>query len=289
MTTVPVPTRTAGDIGAALSNTRTPAANELSAVNLEKIKDHLIDHANAINANADLTPIDVANSSTEAISIRSLDDNITKLKLYPYGVGGVGGLSIQPDPQTTPTLPGWTTIVTAGNGGASNQAGGVVEIDGGDGGGTGADGQIKIGTKRGDILSGPTGGVIWAHRGDLSVTNAPTATNHVTRKDYVDAQRATVATLAGTSANAADADSGKLIRCTAGTTVTITVPTGLTPGTTIEYLQEGAGQVQIVAGGGLTLRHAAAFNPHTAQQWSSVVITILDTDECLVRGDLAPV
>ncbi|MEQ9073333.1 MAG: hypothetical protein RLP09_05710 [Sandaracinaceae bacterium] len=101
--------------------------------------------------------------------------------------------------------------------------------------------------------------------------------------------RAAVETLAGTSDTLADADNGKVVRCTNAGTVTVTVNTGLTPGTTVEYVQEGAGQVQVAAGAGMTLRHGATWNPYTAEQWSSLVVTILDTDEALVRGDLAAV
>ncbi|MEC7520182.1 MAG: hypothetical protein VYE22_09975 [Myxococcota bacterium] len=98
-----------------------------------------------------------------------------------------------------------------------------------------------------------------------------------------------VETLAGTTDTLADADNGKVVRCTNAGTVTVTVPTGLTPGTTVEYVQEGAGQVQVAAGAGMTLRHGATWNPYTAEQYSSVVVTILDTDEALVRGDLEAV
>lgn len=89
-----------------------------------------------------------------------------------------------------------------------------------------------------------------------------------------------------TSRILSDADDGKVVRCTAATTVTITVPAGLTPGVTVEFVQDGAGQVQ-VAGSGVTLRHGAIFQPFTAEQRSSVVVTVLDSDEALVRGDLA--
>lgn len=96
----------------------------------------------------------------------------------------------------------------------------------------------------------------------------------------------TVESTASTALAPADTDHGKVVRCTAGTTVTVTANSGRTAGTTVEYVQEGAGQVQVV-GSGVTLRYPAAFNPYTAQQWSSLVLTWLDTDEVLVRGDLA--
>jgi len=108
------------------------------------------------------------------------------------------------------------------------------------------------------------------------------------RSDHVHPAIATIETESGTARNMAAADAGKVIRCTAATTVTITVPAALTPGVTVEYVQEGAGQVQVV-GSGVTLRLGATFNPYTAEQWSSLVVTVLDTDEALVRGDLAAV
>ena len=50
MSLVSTPARTSGDLGVALSDTRAPASNELSAVHVEKIKDHLIEIAGAMNA-----------------------------------------------------------------------------------------------------------------------------------------------------------------------------------------------------------------------------------------------
>ena len=94
--------------------------------------------------------------------------------------------------------------------------------------------------------------------------------------------------LSGTSESVSDSIDGEVVRCTNAGTVTITVPSGLLPGVTVEYLQEGAGQIQIV-GSGVTLRIPATFDPNTNEQWSTIVITILDTNEALIRGDLAPV
>ncbi len=44
-----IPTKTAGSLGVALTDTRTPSANELSAVHVERIKDLLIEMAGEIN------------------------------------------------------------------------------------------------------------------------------------------------------------------------------------------------------------------------------------------------
>lgn len=48
MTITTLPTRDAADLGAALSNVRSPVANEFSAVNLEKIKDWIISLASEV-------------------------------------------------------------------------------------------------------------------------------------------------------------------------------------------------------------------------------------------------
>lgn len=98
-----------------------------------------------------------------------------------------------------------------------------------------------------------------------------------------------IATISGTSDTMADDDDHVIYRCTNASTVTITVPTGLTPRVTAEYMQEGAGQVRIVAGAGMNLRVPPTFNPYTEEQWASVVVTILDTDEALIRGFLEQV
>lgn len=93
----------------------------------------------------------------------------------------------------------------------------------------------------------------------------------------------------GTSITLSDADHKKTIRCTAATTVSVSVPSGLQPGTTVELVQEGDGQVQLAGTGSpaLTLRYPATFDPHTNEKYSTLVVTILDSDEAIVRGDMA--
>lgn len=90
----------------------------------------------------------------------------------------------------------------------------------------------------------------------------------------------------GTARSMTNSDNNKIIRFTAGTTITWTVPAGLEPGVTVELVQEGAGQIQVV-GSGVSIRKPATFNPYTNEQYSSLVVTALDTDEALVRGDMA--
>jgi hypothetical protein len=101
------------------------------------------------------------------------------------------------------------------------------------------------------------------------------------------APKVTVATNGTNGTTLADSDDGKVVRVTWAGPFTVTVPSGLTAGTTVEYVQEHASGQITVTGSGVTLRHPATYDPATAEQWSSLVVTILDTDEALVRGDLA--
>jgi hypothetical protein len=152
----------------------------------------------------------------------------------------------------------------------TNGDGGDVEINGGASDGSGTDGTIKIGTvTTAAIESGPAP---WAHDGNLVVDGELLG-------------RAGIEIDSGTSISMTDAKSGKTVRCTAGTAVTISA--GGSAGCTVEYLQEGAGQLEVVAPAG-TLRLPATFVAKTAEQWSSVVVTCLDSNEWLVRGDLEP-
>lgn len=93
---------------------------------------------------------------------------------------------------------------------------------------------------------------------------------------------------ASTAFSLSDADHGSIVRCTAATTVTVTVPTGLGP-ITVGLSQEGAGQIQVV-GSGVTLQHGATFNPYTAEQYAIVFVSVTDVDTVAkVSGDMAPV
>lgn len=90
----------------------------------------------------------------------------------------------------------------------------------------------------------------------------------------------------GTARNVANADHRKVVQFNSGSTITVTAPSGLTPGTTVEYVQLGTGQVQVAAGGGMTLVYPGTFLPRTSEQYSSLVVTILTSSTALVRGDL---
>ena len=62
-----------------------------------------------------------------------------------------------------------------------------------------------------------------------------------------------IADNSATSITLADADNNKVIRCTAATAVTITVPSTLVAGFSCMVIQAGAGQVTFAAGSGATL------------------------------------
>ncbi|NBU69856.1 MAG: hypothetical protein EBS53_00100 [Bacteroidetes bacterium] len=74
MTITSIPTKTAGDLGTVLTNIRAPVANEFSAVNLEKIKDRIIELFQEVG----LTDGSTAGSLWEAvISVATTATNIS--------------------------------------------------------------------------------------------------------------------------------------------------------------------------------------------------------------------
>lgn len=81
------------------------------------------------------------------------------------------------------------------------------------------------------------------------------------------------------------ADAGTVIRSTASSAITITVPAStFSSGQIVEILQYGAGQVTVAAGSGVTLRLAAA-GLKTKAQYSSLSILFLSATEAVVSGD----
>jgi len=99
---------------------------------------------------------------------------------------------------------------------------------------------------------------------------------------------ADIETEAGTSYTLVLADHGKVKRFTAGTTVTLTIPTNAVAafaiGTCIEILQSGAGQVQ-VSGAGVTIQSANGANLRA--QHAIATLTKIDTDTWVIAGDTA--
>lgn len=82
-----------------------------------------------------------------------------------------------------------------------------------------------------------------------------------------------------------DADDDRTyIRTTAGTTVTVTVPT-LAQGTMVMLCQEGAGQIQLSASG-VTLDYPATFLARAAEQKSEILLHWKTATLVQVTGDL---
>lgn len=118
---------------------------------------------------------------------------------------------------------------------------------------------------------------------------APTAVNHATRKDYVDAQ--VVAARQRPTNNIAGpytlqaADAPRLVRLTSATAVNLTVPAGVLPvGTVIEVAQGGAGAVTVVAGTGVTLTSRTGLV--LAGLGARVTLLQFAADQWYVSGDL---
>lgn len=74
------------------------------------------------------------------------------------------------------------------------------------------------------------------------------------------------------------------VQTTAGAAVTVTVPTGLPDGASVDILQAGAGQVTFVAGSGMTLHTASSLSARA--QWSVVSVFIRNGTDAVVFGDL---
>lgn len=97
-----------------------------------------------------------------------------------------------------------------------------------------------------------------------------------------------VVTTASTSITFANTMDGALHVCNTGSAVTVSVPTALTAGVTAEFMQATTnGTVTVTGATGVSIRYdAATWVNDTAAQWSSIVVTIIDTNEALIRGDL---
>jgi hypothetical protein len=63
----------------------------------------------------------------------------------------------------------------------------------------------------------------------------------------------TIGDNANTSITLADADNNTVVRCTAATAITLTIPSTLAAGFSCMVIQSGAGQITIAAGAGATL------------------------------------
>jgi hypothetical protein len=83
-------------------------------------------------------------------------------------------------------------------------------------------------------------------------------------------------------------DKGTVIRMNSGTDQDVTVPDSIfTAGDTVQVMQVGAGEVEIVAGGGVTLRSPVS-SPYTiAAQYGIVQLLWISASECYISGHVA--
>lgn len=244
-------------------------------------------------------PVEITTTSAFVPGITLDEPGGAKLYLTPSGVGADSDLAIAPN-QPAPDIDGRTITVTGGASGvvgAGAPQGGHAILDGGVGA-SGVNGNAIVGKDnaeetligRSDLTKPTTvrGSTVTVETASgLAITGNATVSGGLAVGGSAIRARPSIQTDGGASVTLSDSHNDTIRRMTSAAAVTVTVPTGLTAGTTVEFVQEGAGQITVVGDVGMTLRHAAAFTPATAEQWSSLVVTILDTDEALVRGDLA--
>ncbi len=89
----------------------------------------------------------------------------------------------------------------------------------------------------------------------------------------------------GTTYTAVLADAGKIIQCTNGALVTVTVPASVFAGSTtasnfFEVYANGAAGVSLIAGAGLTMRPGS---PQPISQWTSRRVRFISATECVVE------
>ena len=86
-------------------------------------------------------------------------------------------------------------------------------------------------------------------------------------------------------------DAGTVVESTGASAATFTIPpnssVAFPVGTLIEIFQDGAGQVTIAAGAGVTLRYDGNFSPATNAQYATVGLRQRAANEWVLSGDLA--
>lgn len=94
----------------------------------------------------------------------------------------------------------------------------------------------------------------------------------------------------GTSYTLVLTDAGKVVECNNAAAITLTVPpvssVAWPVGTVLEVWQQGAGQVTVTAGAGVTLRSDGG-KVHTAAQYATINLRMRANDEWVLSGDLS--
>ena len=105
-----------------------------------------------------------------------------------------------------------------------------------------------------------------------SVANGDVLTYNSTASQWENYPAGNVQTVAGTTYTLQTTDSGTVLYFTSGSSITLTVPTGLTARYGVTVIQGGAGQVTLSAAGGVTLLNA---DSHTKTASQGAILTIL--------------
>jgi len=90
----------------------------------------------------------------------------------------------------------------------------------------------------------------------------------------------------GTSYTLVSTDSGSLVTLNNGSAITLTVPSGLDVGCQIDLAQIGAGQVSVVAGGGVTIVSEDS-KLKLAKQGSAATLVQYASNTFLLTGSLS--
>lgn len=128
--------------------------------------------------------------------------------------------------------------------------------------------------------TGPAGTTSWSGIEDKPDSFPPDA--HTQGSETINTTQTNDATTARTLT---DADHGKVIRCTSGSAITITIPNTVRADFTATVLQDGAGQISFV-GDGVTIRNRQGHDA-TAGQYAMVTLVKVADGEVRLGGDTA--
>jgi hypothetical protein len=93
-----------------------------------------------------------------------------------------------------------------------------------------------------------------------------------------------ISTISATSYTLNNDDNGTVIVFTNGSSITLTIPAGLTERFTCSVVQYGAGQVTVAAGAGVTLRLRGSTNKTGGQYAIASLISVVP-NEYILAGD----
>jgi hypothetical protein len=96
---------------------------------------------------------------------------------------------------------------------------------------------------------------------------------------------ASIANVSNTSYTLSSADLGKLIAIEHSSTITITIPLGITAGFNCSFLQKGSGSLEFSASNGVTLSNRQSYTK-TAGQYAMATLIAYETNKFVLTGDL---